>query len=129
MRITLSSVFVDDQAKAQKFYTEVLGFVTKVDMPMGGGARWLTVVSKDDPEGVQLLLEPNQHPAATTFQKAIFADGIPATSFATLDIQKDFERMSALGVVFRQKPTPAGPVLTALFEDTCGNLISMHQML
>ncbi|WP_342381282.1 VOC family protein [Myxococcus stipitatus] len=129
MRITLSSVFVDDQAKAQKFYTEVLGFETKVDMPMGGGARWLTVVSKDDPEGVQLLLEPNQHPAATTFQKAIFADGIPATSFATTDIQKDYERMTALGVVFRQKPTPAGPVLTALFEDTCGNLISMHQML
>ncbi|WP_338867071.1 VOC family protein [Myxococcus stipitatus] len=129
MRITLSSVFVDDQAKAQKFYTEVLGFVTKVDMPLGGGARWLTVVSPDDPEGVQLLLEPNQHPAATTFQKAIFADGIPATSFNTADIQKDYERMSALGVVFRQKPTPAGPVLTALFEDTCGNLISMHQLL
>lgn len=129
MRITLSSVFVDDQAKAQKFYTEVLGFVTKVDMPLGGGARWLTVVSPDAPDGVQLLLEPNQHPAATTFQKAIFADGIPATSFNTADIQKDYERMSALGVVFRQKPTPAGPVLTALFEDTCGNLISMHQML
>ncbi|MCP3102385.1 VOC family protein [Myxococcus sp. K15C18031901] len=126
MRITLSSVFVDDQAKARKFYTEVLGFVVKVDIP-AGGARWLTVVSPDDPNGTQLVLEPNGHPAATAYQKALFADGIPATSFTSLDIQAEYERLSGLGVVFRQKPTQMGPVTVATFEDTCGNLLQMHQ--
>lgn len=126
MKITMSSVLVDDQAKALKFYTDVLGFVKKTDLP-AGEFRWLTVVSPEGAEGVELLLEPNSHPAARTFQKAIYADGIPATSFGSSDIEKEYERLSRLEVVFRQKPTKSGPVTVAVFDDTCGNLIRMHQ--
>jgi catechol 2,3-dioxygenase-like lactoylglutathione lyase family enzyme len=128
MKITLTSVMVDDQAKAQKFYTEVLGFVTKMDIPMGE-YRWLTLISPEGADGVELLLEPNEHPAAQVFQKALFDDGIPATSFESVDIQKEYERLKALGVVFKMEPTQAGPVIIATFEDTCGNLIQMHQPL
>lgn len=126
MRIALTSVMVDDQAKALKFYTEVLGFVKKNDMP-AGEYRWLTVVSPEGSADVELLLEPNAHPAAKTFQKAIFNDGIPATSFASANVQAEYERLTQRGVVFRTPPTAMGPVTLAVFEDTCGNLIQLHQ--
>jgi predicted enzyme related to lactoylglutathione lyase len=126
LRIIVTSVLVDDQEKALKFYTEVLGFVKKEDVPVGG-ARWLTVVSPDDPDGTELLLEPNGNPAAQTFQKAIFEQGIPWTMFGVDDIQKEFERLQKLGVKFRMPPTQAGPVTIAQFEDTCGNLIQIAQ--
>jgi catechol 2,3-dioxygenase-like lactoylglutathione lyase family enzyme len=129
MKITLTSVLVDDQAKALEFYTGVLGFLKKVDMELPEGAgRWLTLVSPEAPDGVQLLLEPDQHPAAKPFKSALVADGIPATSFEVEDIQKEYERLNGRGVVFRTKPTNAGPVTVAVFEDTCGNLIQIHQM-
>lgn len=124
MRINLTSVLVDDQDKALKFYTEVLGFVKKTDIPVGE-AKWLTVVSPEEPGGTELLLEPNAHPAAKTFQKALFEDGIPLTSFAVDDIEKEYERMRNLGVVFTMKPTKTGPVTVAVFDDTCGNLIQL----
>jgi predicted enzyme related to lactoylglutathione lyase len=127
MRINLSSVFVDDQDKALKFYTEVLGFVEKVNVPVGE-FKWLTVVSPQDPEGTQLLLEPNDNPAAKTFQKAIFDQGIPLTSFAVDDIHQEYERLKKLGVRFTMEPTAMGPVTIATFDDTCGNLIQMGQM-
>lgn len=126
MRIIVSSVLVDDQEKALKFYTEVLGFVKKTDVP-AGGARWLTVVSPLDPDGTELLLEPNGNPAAKVFQKAMFDQGIPWTMFGVDDVQQEFERMQKLGVAFRMPPTQAGPVKIAMFEDTCGNLIQIAQ--
>jgi len=126
MKINLTSVMVDDQDKALRFYTEVLGFVKKTDMPVGQ-FKWLTVVSPDAPDGIELVLEPNAHAAAQTFQKALFADGIPLTSFAVDDIQKEYERMTKLGVTFRMKPTKTGPVTVAVFDDTCGNLIQIAQ--
>jgi catechol 2,3-dioxygenase-like lactoylglutathione lyase family enzyme len=126
MRITISSVLVEDQARALTFYTEVLGFAKKADLP-AGQFRWLTVVSPEGPQGVELLLEPNAHPAARAFQTALFEDGIPATSFASADIEEEYERLSRLGVVFRTRPTKAGPVTVAVFEDTCGNLIQLYQ--
>ena len=124
MRITVTSVFVDDQAKALTFYTDVLGFRPKRDIPLGG-FRWLTVVSPDAPDGVELLLEPGVHPAATTFQAAIKADGIPCTSFTVDDVQAEYERLLALGVHFTQTPVSAGPVTIAVFDDTCGNLVQI----
>lgn len=124
MRIYVTSVFVDDQAKALAFYTDTLGFVKKTDMP-AGEARWLTVVSPDAPDGVELLLEPNAHPAAQAYQRALVADGIPATSFAVDDVQAEFDRLSGLGVTFTQPPTEMGPVTTAVLDDTCGNLIQI----
>ena len=127
MRIYVSSVMVDDQEKALQFYTNVLGFVKKIDVPVGE-FRWLTVVSPDAPDGVQLLLEPNVNPAAKTFQKALFDQGIPLTSFAVVDLQKEYERMKALGVAFRGPPESSGPVKIAVFEDTCGNLIQLAQL-
>ena len=127
MKITLTSVMVDDQAKALRFYTEILGFVKKQDLAMGEH-RWLTVISPEGHADVELLLEPNAHPAAKAFQKAIFDDGIPATSFGTEDVQQEHDRLSALGVVFHTKPTPVGPTTIAAFEDTCGNLIGLHQV-
>jgi catechol 2,3-dioxygenase-like lactoylglutathione lyase family enzyme len=127
MKINLASVFVDDQAKALAFYTDVLGFVTKTDVPTGE-FRWLTVVSPEAPDGVELLLEPNDHPAAQAFQQAIVADGIPATSFAVDDVQAEFERLTSKGVRFVQPPTPMGPVTTAVLDDTCGNLIQIASM-
>jgi predicted enzyme related to lactoylglutathione lyase len=126
MKIILTSVIVDDQDKALKFYTEALGFVKKNDIPMGE-ARWLTVVSPEGPDGVELLLEPMGFPPARTYQKALFEAGIPLTSFAVDDIQKEYERMKKLGVVFKTAPTKTGPVTIAVFEDTCGNLLQMAQ--
>ena len=123
----VTSVLVDDQAKALAFYTDVLGFVKKTDMP-AGGARWLTVVSPDAPDGVELLLEPDAHPAARPFKEALVADGMPYTSFAVDDVQAEFDRLSALGVKFTQPPTEMGPVTTAVFDDTCGNLIQIAAM-
>ncbi len=126
MRIVITSVFVDDQEKALKFYTEALGFVKKMDIPMGE-ARWLTVVGRDDPDGVELLLEPDQHPAVGPFKKALVEDGIPVTSFGVDDVQAEFDRLSALGVHFTQPPVAMGPVTTAVLDDTCGNLIQIAQ--
>jgi catechol 2,3-dioxygenase-like lactoylglutathione lyase family enzyme len=126
IRINLTSVMVDDQTKAVKFYTEALGFVIKTDIPMGE-ARWLTVVSPADPDGVELLLEPTKFLPAYTYQKALFQAGIPLTCFMVDDIESEHQRMAALGVVFRKPPTKMGPVTIALFEDTCGNLIQLAQ--
>ena len=127
MKITVTSVFVDDQDKALKFYTEILGFVKKTEMP-AGDFRWLTVVSPDAPDGVELLLEPNDNPAAKTYQQAIYRQGIPATSFGVDDIHKEYERLKKLGVAFAMEPTAAGPVTLAVFDDTCGNLIQIAQV-
>ena len=124
MRINVTSVLVDDQEKALRFYTDVLGFVKKTDVP-AGGARWLTVVSPDEPDGVELLLEPDAHPAARPFKEALVADGMPYTSFAVDDVHAEHERLSGLGVAFVQGPTEMGPVTTAVFDDTCGNLIQI----
>ncbi|HEX2765687.1 MAG TPA: VOC family protein [Candidatus Limnocylindria bacterium] len=124
MRITVTSVFVDDQDKALAFYTDTLGFLKKTDVP-AGAARWLTVVSPEAPDGVELLLEPNQHPAAQAYQQALVADGIPATSFTVDDVQAEYDRLTGLGVTFTQPPTNMGPVTTAVLDDTCGNLIQL----
>jgi catechol 2,3-dioxygenase-like lactoylglutathione lyase family enzyme len=124
VRITVTSVLVDDQEKALRFYTDTLGFVKKADVPMGEH-RWLTVVSPEQADGVELLLEPDSHPAARPFKDALVADGIPFTSFAVNDAQAEFERLSGLGVTFTQPPAPMGPVTTAVFDDTCGNLIQI----
>ncbi|HWI63583.1 MAG TPA: VOC family protein [Symbiobacteriaceae bacterium] len=124
MRIYITSVFVDDQDKALKFYTEILGFVKKTEIPLGE-ARWLTVVSPEAPDGVELLLEPSGHPAVGPYKTALVEDGIPAASFAVADVQAEYERLQALGVVFTQQPTQMGPVTTAVFDDTCGNLIQI----
>jgi catechol 2,3-dioxygenase-like lactoylglutathione lyase family enzyme len=126
MRIHLSSVFVDDQDKALRFYTEVLGFIKKHDVPVGE-FKWLTVVSPDDPDGTELLLEPDDHPAVKPYKEALVNDGIPVTAFAVDDVQAEFERLSGLGVEFTQKPTAMGPVTTAVLDDTCGNLIQIAQ--
>jgi len=127
MRIVVTSVLVDDQAKAHRFYTDVLGFVTRNDIDLGGGARWLTVVSPDDPEGTELLLEPDGHPAAKPWKAALVEDGIPYTSFGVADCQAEYERLRGQGVEFTQPPTQMGPVTTAVFDDTCGNLIQIAQ--
>lgn len=126
MRIHLTSVMVDDQAKALAFYTSMLGFQTKIDVPLGE-YRWITVVSPSDPDGVQLLLEPDGHPAVKPFKAALVADGIPWTSFAVDDVTAEYERLRDLGVVFTQEPTDMGPVSTAVLDDTCGNLIQLEQ--
>jgi catechol 2,3-dioxygenase-like lactoylglutathione lyase family enzyme len=127
MRIVVTSVLVDDQEKALRFYTDVLGFVKKQDIPLGGDARWLTVVSPQDPDGTELLLEPDAHPAAGPFKAALVEDGIPATSFGVDDVQAEFRRLEGLGVQFTQPPVEMGPVTTAVFDDTCGNLIQIAQ--
>jgi catechol 2,3-dioxygenase-like lactoylglutathione lyase family enzyme len=124
MKINLASVLVDDQEKALRFYTEVLGFTKKTEIPLGEH-RWLTVVSPDDPDGVELALEPDEHPAAKPFKDALVQDGIPYTSFSVEDVQGEYERLSALGVRFTQQPLDAGPVTTAVLDDTCGNLIQI----
>jgi catechol 2,3-dioxygenase-like lactoylglutathione lyase family enzyme len=126
MKIALTSVMVDDQAKALAFYTDRLGFTVRHDISLGA-FRWLTVVSPEGAEGVELLLEPNAHPAAVIFQKALFDDGIPATSFESADVAAEHARLVARGVVFRKGPTPMGPTTIAVFDDTCGNLIQLHQ--
>ncbi|MFC7341354.1 VOC family protein [Saccharopolyspora griseoalba] len=124
IRINITSVLVDDQAKALDFYTEKLGFIKKNDVPVGD-ARWLTVVSPEDPDGVELLLEPSGHPAAGPFKEALVADGIPFTQFAVDDVHAEFERLKELGVEFTQEPTDFGPVIAAVVDDTCGNLIQL----
>ena len=126
MRINLTSVFVDDQDKALRFYTEVLGFLKKTEVPLGEH-RWLTVVSPDEPDGVELVLEPDAHPAVGPYRAALVADGIPATSFAVDDVRAEAERLRKLGVVFTQEPVEMGPVTTAVLDDTCGNLIQIAQ--
>lgn len=126
MRITVTSVLVDDQAKALRFYTDILGYLPKHDIPLGD-ARWLTVVSPDDPDGTELLLEPDAHPAARQFKDALVADGIPYTSFGVEDVGAEHRRLSALGVRFTQEPVDMGTVITAVFDDTCGNLIQIAQ--
>jgi catechol 2,3-dioxygenase-like lactoylglutathione lyase family enzyme len=125
MRITLSSVLVDDQDKAERFYTEILGFRKKTEIPMGHH-RWLTVVAPDDPDGVELSLEPDEHPAAKPFKQALVNDGIPFTSFDVDDVDLEYERLTALGVKFTQPPVDMGAVKTAVLDDTCGNLIQIH---
>ena len=127
MRIVVTSVLVDDQEKALRFYTDVLGFSMKNDIPLGGGARWLTVVSPQDPDGTELLLEPDGHPAARPLKDALVADGIPATSFGVDDIDAEVKRLKDHGVRFTQDATAMGPVTTAVFDDTCGNLIQIAQ--
>ena len=126
MRIALNSVLVDDQEKALAFYTEVLGFQKKLDIPMGE-FRWLTVVSPEEPDGTELVLEPNAHPAALTFQKAMKGDGIPMTAFSAGDVAAEFARLKEAGVVFVTEPTEAGGTVLATFDDTCGNLIQIFQ--
>jgi catechol 2,3-dioxygenase-like lactoylglutathione lyase family enzyme len=124
MKITFTSVLVDDQAKALAFYTDVLGFRPKSDVPLGEH-RWLTVVSPDAPDGVELVLEPDEHPAAKPFKAALVEDGIPFTSFAVQDVQQEYDRLCGLGVRFTQAPLATGPVTTAVLDDTCGNLIQI----
>jgi catechol 2,3-dioxygenase-like lactoylglutathione lyase family enzyme len=126
MKIHLSSIFVNDQDTALSFYTEVLGFEKKTEIPLGE-ARWLTVVSAEEPNGTELVLEPDAHPAVKPFKEALITDGIPFTSFAVNDISAEFERLRALGVTFTQEPVAMGPVTTAVFDDTCGNLIQIAQ--
>ncbi|MBA2381375.1 MAG: VOC family protein [Chloroflexi bacterium] len=128
MRIVVTSVLVDDQAKALAFYTDRLGFVKKADVPMGDH-RWLTVVSPENPDGPELLLEPDEHPAARPFKEALVADGIPATSFGVADVDAEFRRLSNLGVRFVQEPVAMGPITAAVFDDTCGNLIQIASVL
>ena len=125
--INLTSVLVDDQEKALAFYTDVLGFLPKADIPMGEH-RWLTVVSAEDPDGVELVLEPDEHPAAKLFKQALVADGIPFTSFGVADVQASYEALTARGVTFVQPPTAMGPVTTVVLDDTCGNLIQLAAM-
>jgi catechol 2,3-dioxygenase-like lactoylglutathione lyase family enzyme len=127
MRIHLTSILVDDQAKALAFYTDILGFVKKTDFPVGE-FRWLTVVSAEQPNGTELVLEPDTHPAVRPFKTALVTDGIPFTSFAVDDVQAEYERLVALGVEFTQLPMTMGPVTTAVLDDTCGNLIQIATM-
>lgn len=128
MQMKFFSILVEDQDKALDFYTRILGFEKMADFPLGEH-RWLTVVSPDGIEGVELVLEPMGFPPARTWQKAMFDAGIPAIAFTTRDIQADHLRMRSLGVAFRGEPRPAGPILTVLFEDTCGNLVNLVQPL
>ena len=126
MKIKLNSIFVDDQDKALRFYTEVLGFVKKTEFP-AGEFKWLTVVSPEEPDGTELVLEPDDNPAARAFKKSLFEHGIPLTAFAVDDIQKEYERLKNLGVKFTQEPIKMGPTTQAVLDDTCGNLIQIYQ--
>ena len=126
MKIKLTSIIVDDRGKALKFYTEVLGFVKSKDIPVGE-FKWLTVVSPEGHPDVELSLEPNANPAARAFQEALFKQGIPLTAFEVTDIQQEFQRLKAQGVVFSKEPMKTGPVRVAIFSDTCGNLIQIYQ--
>ncbi|MFE1048488.1 VOC family protein [Streptomyces olivaceus] len=125
MKIHLTSVFVDDQEQALRFYTDVLGFVKKHDVPVGGADRWLTVVSPDAPEGPELLLEPSGHPAVGPYRTALVKDGIPAASFAVADVRAEYDRLRGLGVRFTQEPVETGAVTVAVLDDTVGNLIQI----
>ncbi|MEF2094818.1 VOC family protein [Bacillus sp. CFBP9009] len=126
MKIIVTSIFVQDQDKALEFYSEKLGFEKKHDVPMGK-FRWITLVSPDDHDGTELLLEPNEHPAAKEYQRKIFSEGIPATMFGVADIRKEYERLLENGVKFTMEPTKMGEVTIAVFDDTCGNLIQIMQ--
>jgi glyoxylase I family protein len=128
MKIKLTSIMVDDQAKAARFYTDVLGFTKKLDFPVGE-YRWITLVSPEGHADVELALEPNANPAGKAFQKAMFEQGIPIAAFESNDIEAEAKRLESAGVVFTQKPTKMGPVSVAIFNDTCGNLIQLHQPL
>ncbi len=129
MKIKLASVPIDDYDKALKFYTDVLGFLKKRDIPLGEGARWITVVSPEEPDGTELLLEPNAgYPAMQALRESLIKDGIPYTAFQVNDIQHEYERMRDLGVEFTMEPTNMGMTTAAVFNDTCGNLIQIYQM-
>lgn len=129
MKIKLTSVSIDDYDKALKFYTEVMGFTLKRDIPLGDGARWITVVSPDEPNGTELLLEPNaNYPAMKALKESLVKDGIPFTAFEVSDIQKEYERMKKLGVEFTMEPTNMGATIAAVLNDTCGNLIQIYQV-
>ncbi len=128
MKVKLTSVSIGDYDKALHFYTEILGFVTKRDIPLGGGARWLTVVSPEDPDGVELLLEPNaDYPAMKALKESLVQDGMPFTAFEVDDVHKEYERLKGLGVEFTMEPTNTGPSILAVLDDTCGNLIQIYQ--
>lgn len=127
MKIKLNNVIVEDQERALKFYTEILGFVKKTDFPVGD-YKWLTVVSPDDTEGTELFLEPNENPAAKIYQEKLFEQGIPLTSFAVEDIQGEYDRLVDLGVEFKMVPTDIGTATVTVFDDTCGNLIQLYQV-
>jgi predicted enzyme related to lactoylglutathione lyase len=129
MKIKLTSVPIDDYDQALKFYTEVLGFLKKRDIPLGDGARWITVVSPEEPDGTELLLEPNaQYPAMKALKESLVKDGIPFTAFEVKDIQTEYERMKNLGVKFTMEPTNMGMTTAAVFDDTCGNLLQIYQV-
>src|SRR6185436_935613 len=129
MKIKLTSVSIDDYDKALKFYTDVMGFMKKHDIPLGEGARWITVVSPEEPNGTELLLEPNaDYPAMKALKESLFQDGIPFTTFQVDDIQQEYARLKQLGVEFMMEPTNMGMTTVAVFNDTCGNLIQIHQM-
>jgi predicted enzyme related to lactoylglutathione lyase len=129
MKIKLSSVSIEDYDKALNFYTNILGFQKKRDIPLGGGARWITVVSPQEPDGTELLLEPNaSYPAMKALKDALVKDGIPFTAFEVDDIQREYERLKGLGVVFTMEPTNMGMSTVAIFDDTCGNLIQLYQI-
>lgn len=127
MRIYVTSVFVDDQSKALEFYTKVLGFIVKHDVPLGE-SRWLTVVSSEEPAGTELLLEPSEHHAVQPYKRALLEDGIPAASFQVEDLDSEYKRLLDLGVMFTVEPINAGTVRMAVFDDTCGNLIQLVQL-
>ena len=126
MKIKLTSIMVDDQEKALRFYTQVLGFQKKLDLP-AGEYRWITVISPEGPSDLELALEPNANPAGKAFQKAMFEQGIPITSFESSDVAAEAKRLKQAGVVFTKEPVQMGPVMIAIFADTCGNLIQLHQ--
>lgn len=129
MKIKLTSVPIDDYDKALKFYTEMMGFVKKRDIPLGDGARWITVVSPEEPDGTELLLEPNAgYPAMQALKESLVKDGIPYTAFQVNDIQTEYERMKNLGVEFTMEPTDTGAAVAAVLNDTCGNLIQIYQV-
>ncbi len=129
IKVSLTSVSIDDYDKALHFYTEILGFQKKHDLPLGNGARWITVVSSADPNGVELLLEPNaQYPAMKALKEALIADGIPFTAFEVDDLQSEYDRLRGLGVQFSMEPTNVGDSSAATFDDTCGNLIQIYQV-
>jgi len=126
MKIIVTSIFVQDQYKALEFYTKTLGFIKKHDLP-AGEFRWITLVSPEDQDGTELLLEPNNHPAAKEYQKKLFAEGIPVTMFGVADVRKEYERLVKHGVKFTMEPTEMGDMTLAIFDDTCGNLIQIIQ--
>jgi catechol 2,3-dioxygenase-like lactoylglutathione lyase family enzyme len=129
MKIKLTSVSIDDYDKALKFYTEVMGFVKKHDIPLGEGARWITVVSPEEPNGTELLLEPNaEYPAMKALKESLVKDGIPFTAFLVSNVQQEYERMRELGVEFTMEPTDMGMTTAAVLDDTCGNLIQIYQL-